>query len=91
MIAFQLTSQNERLLTKLKNYKTNNELLQEQLLKISQKYSDVLEENEELEAFYKTNEVQLELSNAKIKMSSIKHSYERIDVIKLQLLEEVSI
>jgi len=79
-MSIQVTSQKEQLLRELKQLKSDEALLKDQLDKTMQKYK----KHEELES----NEVQLLLSNAKTKLEAIKYSCEKINLI---VIDEVCI
>ena len=86
----QVTSQKERLLAELKRCKADENLLQEQLNKTAQRYSDLRQQHDKLKEATNNSEIQVLLTNAQKKVEDVKMSCEKIHSIKLQILSEVN-
>ena len=84
-------SQKEQLVTELKQHRADEAMLKDQLDKTVQKYSTLCKEHEELQHLIKSNEVQLQLNNAKTKVMELKSSYEKLDLIKIHMTDKVNI
>ena len=77
-----MNSQNEVLRTQLKESKTYEKALQQQISKAE-------ERNEKLEMFCNAKQVEDQLSSMQRKLTDIKFNFECVDVIKIKYIEEV--
>jgi len=76
-------------MAELKRCKADENLLQEQLNKTAQKYSDLLQRYDTLKEVSDNSAIQMLLKSAQMKVEDVKMSCEKIHSIKLQVLSEV--
>ena len=84
-----MNSQNEVLQTQLKESKTYEKALQQQISKAEEKYLEVNEMYEKLEMFCNAKQVEDQLSSMQRKLNDIKSNFGYVDVIKMKYIEEV--
>jgi len=74
-------------MAELKRCKADENLLQEQLNKTAQKYSDLLQRHDTLKEVSDNSEIQMLLKTVQMKVEDVKMSCEKIHSIKLVLSE----
>jgi len=84
-------SQKDRLMTELKRCKADEKLLQDQLNKTTQKFSDLSQKYDSLKEVSSNSDIQVLLKSAQKKVEDVKMSCEKIHSIKLQELSEVKL
>jgi len=84
-----VNAQNERLRTQLKESKTYEKALQEQINRAEDKYLDLYQTHEKLKMFSNSEEMEAQLSIMQRKMVDVKFVFGCIDIIKIQCIEEV--
>ena len=75
--------------TQLIERKISEKVLQQQKNKAEEKYSDLYQMYEKLRMFSDGKEMEAQLSSLKSRMHDVKAEFGRIDVIKIQCIEEV--
>ena len=85
----QVKSQNEKLRARLKEKETYEKVLQKQISKAEEKYSDLNLKYENLKTSCDSKEMQDQLDSIQRKMVDVKSVFECIDEIKIKLIQEV--
>jgi len=84
-----VNAQNEGLRTQLKESKTYEKALQEQINRAKEKYLDLYQTHEKLKMFSNSEEMESLLNIMQRKMVDVKSAFGYIDIIKIQCIEEV--
>ena len=88
-MCMQVNLQNEELRTQLKESKTYEKALQEQISKAEEKYLDLYQTHEKLKVFSNGEEMETQLNSIQSKMVDVKSAFGCIDIIKIQSVKEV--
>jgi len=84
-----VNAQKEELRTQLKESKTYEKALQEQINKAKDKYLDLYQAHEKLKMYSNSEEIESQLNIMQRKMVDVKSAFGCIDIIKIQCIEEV--
>ena len=81
--------QNEGLQMQLKESKTHEKFLQQEVTKAKEKYADLNQMYEKLKPFFNFKEVENQLDVMQRNIINVKHAFRTIDVLKIKCNEEV--
>jgi len=84
-----VNAQKEELQTQLKESKTYEKALQEQIKRAEDKYLELYQTHEKLKMFPNSEEMESQLNTMQRKMVDVKSAFGCIDIIKIQRIEEV--
>ena len=90
-ICTQVKSQNEKLRAQLKEKEIYEKVLQQQISKAEEKYSEVNSKFEKLKMFSNIKEMENQLSDVLRKMVDVKSAFGYIDIVKMKYIKEVKI
>ena len=85
----QIRSENDKLRARLKERETYEKVLQQQISKAEEKYSDLNLKYENLKMISNVKEMEHQFSRMQRKMTDVKSSFRCIDAIKIKYIEEV--